>query len=177
MRWKYGLLAFVLLLLAWVVGLGCWPFIIWSPLNCQYQEVDIKSGRIRYQQYLVGLCVHERVEDTTFSRLVRPNDDGPPAEWHVVNTFSPLVRYSPHHRYHGAIYQIALVEGMLGLARFTPAAQQQLAKNVLQLWQHDGSYSSASAYLEKVEPLVERFAGSPRTIDVADLPPTDLPAK
>ncbi len=178
MRLRSVLVLLVGLILAWVVGLGCWPFLTWSSLNCRCEDVDITSGKVRYQQYLFGFCVHERTVDTGMSLLVPSDDNGSPPEWRRVNTFSPLVHYSPHHGYHGAIYQIHLIDGMSAEVRFSPAARQRIIQDVLHLWQRDGSYVSASDYLQRVESLLSNSAGSPqKMIEAADLPSTDVAAK
>jgi hypothetical protein len=173
MRLRNVLIFLGVVALLWVVVLGGWPFITWSPLNCRCEDVDVTSGRLRYQQYLLGFCLSETIEDTCISRLVSPNGSELPAIWHRVNTFSPLVHYSPHHSYHAAIGQIKLVEGMLSTANFTLAAKQRIAKDILFLWQRDGSYFSVGDYLDQLEVLVEKSIASPqKPINVADLPST-----
>jgi hypothetical protein len=158
----------------WIVGLGCWPLLIWSPLNCRHEDIDITSGRIRYQKCLLGLCVYEFVTDTEMSLLVRPNENGSPAVWRRANTFSPLVHYSPHYSYHAAIYQVRSIEAMWSMASFTPAAKQKIVQNVLFLWQRDGHDRTAGRYLNSIDSLIEELTrsrrGDEKAIDIADLP-------
>lgn len=87
----------------WVVGLGCWPVLVWSRLNCSCEDIDINSGRIRHRRYLLGICVYTTVEETSLSRVASAGGAVESANWRCVNTFSPLVHHSPHYRYHNAI--------------------------------------------------------------------------
>lgn len=67
--------------LAWVVGLGCWPLVAWSPLNCWHDDIDITTGRIRHQRYLLGMCISERVEDSALSRQLAPPAADSVTDW------------------------------------------------------------------------------------------------
>src|SRR5436309_1304498 len=104
MRFKVTLISVLLILVGgWVVGLGCYPFLTWSPLNCRYEDIDINTGRIRHQRLLLGICISERIEDSSISRELQLG--GAPADWRRANTFSPLVGYSPHYIFHSAVSQ------------------------------------------------------------------------
>jgi len=57
-----------------VIGIACvgalmfaGPF-VWTPLNCRRESVDIAAGRLMTEQYMLGICVHRRVRETTISR-------------------------------------------------------------------------------------------------------------
>jgi hypothetical protein len=162
----------VLLVVAaiWVIGFGCWPLLVWSPLNCSHHDIDINSGRVRHQGYLVGLCVCEVVEETTISRLLADEVSQKPASWQRVSTFSPMVHHSPHYRYHAAISQIHEVDRIWELAQFTPAAKRQMARNVLSLWQRGEGYGPVSKYLESVYQVSHERQKHNKTVDVKDLP-------
>jgi hypothetical protein len=164
-------------LLAWSVGLGCWPVVIWSPLNCSYEDIDISSGRIRRQHYLLGICVHETIVDTALSQFADPDGKRLAPEWRQVNTFSPMVHYSPHHQFHGAIYQAKQIEEFWEIVPFTPAAKREITRTLIFLWHRDGSYLSASRYLAPIEALVEKAVRTRRQaatlIDTRDLPRVD----
>lgn len=162
------LIIVLLLVMTWVIGLGCWPFITWSRLNCSCEYIDINSGRIRYQRYLVGLCIRESVEETALSRLVSADTEGKPAEWRCVNTFSPMVRHSPHYRYHGAIYQVQMLELFWDNYRFTPQARLQMARDVLSLWNSGEGDMPANRYIGKLESTLSGREGD--LIDMDDLP-------
>lgn len=162
------LIIVLLLVVAWVIGFGGWPFFTWSGLNCSCEDIDINSGRIRYQRYLVGVRIRESVEETALSRLVAADTEGRPAEWRSVNTFSPMVHHSPHYRYHGAINQVQMLELFWDNYHFTPQAKRQMARDVLSLWSSGGGYMPANRYLGKLESTLSGREGD--LIDVDDLP-------
>src|SRR5688572_11297203 len=93
-RWpvRFGLMAVAITCAALVLISGVF---VWSPLHCWHEYVDIRSGRLRFQHYLLYVCVSDRTEETWLSRAV-PTPLGPPA-WRRVNTFSPGARHSPHY--------------------------------------------------------------------------------
>jgi hypothetical protein len=156
-------------LVFWIVGLGCWPFVQWSTLNCLHEDIDINSGQIRRQRFLAGICVKDSVEESYLSRLVSDSVAGQPPEWRRVNTFSPLVNYSPHYRYHGAIFQVHEVEWLCQVGSFTPAAERQMAVDVLSLWQLGKGYHPVDDYLYEIGERVTN-PGRSKTIDKGDLP-------
>jgi hypothetical protein len=157
----------------WVVGFGCWPVVIWSPLNCQYQDIDINSGRVRYQRVMLGWCVHETIEETSLSRIVANETEEKIANWHRVNTFSPMVLYSPHYRYHAAIYQISELDLIWTSADFTPTAKRQMGQDVLLLWQVGKEDFLVSDNLKAVESMCEKRRASKEPIDINELPTTE----
>jgi hypothetical protein len=181
MRRRIGcLIVFLVAVLIWVVGLGCWPVLIWSPLNCWCDDIDINSGRIRYRHYLVGLLVRSSIEETELSRLAVAEGKEEPPDWHTSNTFSPFVHHSPHYTYHGASSQVRQLEMMWGCAPFTVAAKRQIARNILLLWQRDRDYHSVGQYLNEFDSLLNRrwtmvhpreWIESKDPIDTKDLPP------
>jgi hypothetical protein len=152
----------------WVIGLGCWPFLTWSRLNCCCEEIDINSGRIRERRYLLGLCVYRSVRDTSLSRVVSAGGQPEAADWRSVNTFSPFVHYSPHYRYHGAVNDVERLTTCWDLCDFSPVAKQEVATCVLSLWHSDEGYRAVSDYLNKLESVVEKRQGS--VIGIEDLP-------
>jgi hypothetical protein len=163
------LVAILVALAFWVVGLGAWPLVQWSALNCSHDDIDINSGRIRRQHFLVGLCVNESVEESSLSRLVSEVAAERPPEWHRVNTFSPMVHHSPHYRYHGAIEQIREIEAIWQLAPFTAEAKRQVARDVLSLWQVDEGDSLVNDYLNPLSQFIPQRR-EPEPIGAGDLP-------
>ena len=133
------------LLGGWVVGLGCYPFVQWSALNCRHEDLDINTGRIRHQRFLLGLRVKDRIEESAISRAVQVTEV--PPDWRRVNTVSPLVRYSPHYRLHGGIAQIRYLEMIWEMGSFTPSERSESARTVLRLWKTSGCVSGADSYL------------------------------
>lgn len=107
MKGKLTAAAVGILFIGWVVGLGFYPFLVWSPLNCSNLDVDISTGRIRHQRYLLGICVSEQIEESLLSRTLKAADT--PPNWHVAVTVSPLVSYSPLHRFGAAPSQIKMI--------------------------------------------------------------------
>lgn len=155
-------------LVIWAVGLGCWPFVQWSRLNCSHEDIDINSGRVRTRHFLLGFCVSESVEESDFSRVASSDTvDSSPA-WHRVNTFSPMVHYSPHYRYHAAIWQAREIEQLRHFAEFTPEAKRRMARDVLSIWQWEEGYYPVNDYLTRVESLIPDRGE--KTISEQDLP-------
>lgn len=166
-----GFLLFVLIF-SWVVGLGCWPFLQWSPLNRRHEDVDIDSGRIRRQWELLGICVQETIEESAVSRELADEIAGQPENWQRVNTFSPLVHYSPHYKYHAAIYQISCLELNWKIVPFTDEAKRKSSRDLLKIWQFDKGYFPAVGYLIKIEELSAKH-GKDSPVSVEDLPESE----
>jgi hypothetical protein len=122
--------------------------VVWSPLNCWYEDVDIHSGRIRRTWMLLYCQVSQCEEETWLSRAAGPQSQS--REWRRVNTFSPGTHHSPHYAYHGAIHQIRMLESIDKLVPLEPAARHRAANQLLLEWQNKGSYFGADAYLEKL---------------------------
>jgi hypothetical protein len=181
MRRRTGcLIVFLVLVLIWVIGFGCWPVLVWSRLNCWCDDIDINSGRIRYRRYLAGLLVCTSIKETELSRLVAAEGKAEPPDWHTSNTLSPFENHSPHYLYHGATYQVHELEMMWNCATFTLAAKREIVRNVFLLWRRDGGHYSVDHYLNAFEPLLQRrwtmvrpeeWIESKEPIDTKDLPP------
>lgn len=166
---------FLLVTLAWVVGLGCWPLVRWSPLHCWQDEIDIATGRIRHQRYLLGICISERVEDSAISRQLPPPAANSLADWKRVNTFSPLVYHSPHYIYHSAIHQSRELELLWQMSSFTSKAKSKSARDVVYLWQQGKSYTLAGRYIDALSKIALAQNGGAASIDVDQLPqPADF---
>ena len=104
---------------------GCFP---WSPINCSHHDVDIHSGRVRFNRYLFWLRVHDSVEDSALTRALRPDDFASTTpKWHHAVTLSPGLGHSLHYKFHSAIAQIRELELVWSLAEFTPAARRASA--------------------------------------------------
>jgi len=163
------------LTLLWVIGLGCWPFVTWSPLNCWHNDIDITTGRIRHQRFLLGICVRERVDDSALSRQLPPPADDSVTDWKRVTTLSPLVDHSPHYSYHSAIHQTQELGRLWQMSPFTSKAKSQSARDILYLWQHDGNYTPADGYIDALSKIALAQDGSAVSIYADQLPrPTDF---
>jgi hypothetical protein len=158
---------------ALVLGLACWPLFTSMPLNCWHQDVDIRSGRVRWQLDLFGLCIHERSEESILSSRTRGSTPERTAAWHrcrTIDVFPSFCRWSRHYRYHSAIAQIRMLEVLWELAPFTPNAKRQMCLDVLTLWQEARDDRLVEVYQEAVasRAISDSKGGSP--IDVAQLP-------
>ena len=159
---------FLVLIVGWVAGLGCYPLVMWSPLNCRHDDIDIDTGQIRQQRYLLGLCVRERIEDSPVSRELQLAGIAP--DWRRANTFSPLVRHSPHYAFHSAIHQTRLLELVWQTAPFTPAARKRTSQDVLRLWQTGQRDGAADGYIDALSALAMDRDTSAPPVFVEDLP-------
>jgi hypothetical protein len=161
--------ALFVVLVIWVVGTGCWPLVTWST----HEDIDINSGRVRRQRYLVGLCIHESIEPSTLTRLVEGELGEKPADWRRVTMYSSRVRVSPHYLYHGAVNQIRVLESIWDFRTFTPAAKRQAARDVLLLWQRGEGYWPVDYYLSELESISRPWDEDLEPIEVGDLPSPD----
>jgi hypothetical protein len=148
--------------------LGFFP---WSEINCSQNDIDITSGRIRYTRYLLFLPVRRSVSESALSEaLSREERAGEESDWHPVVTFSPGVRHSPHYRFHGALYQIRLLEMCWESGKMTKEARRLTARRVLQLWMETGGDSRAREYIEAVGQRAMSAMGTGTTVDLDELP-------
>jgi hypothetical protein len=114
----------------------------WSRLNCWRGEIDINSGRTRQIRFLFWIPFTGPVNDSPLTKALTAEDlAGRPEDWNSVNTLSPRQHYSPHHNFHGAFFQIHMLESCWESGRLTPAARRETARTVLRLWQEGGNYS------------------------------------
>jgi hypothetical protein len=167
--WPGLVLLLVLLLLAlWVTYPGIFYF--------HWDEVDIHSGRIRRSDYVLSIRVRQTIEASSLSRelAVLKQDAGEP-DWRTVNTFEGTHRVSPNYMYHGAIYQMRLLEQVWQLIAFTPEARRQVAATVLDLWQTGRGDDQAYRYIQAVAEVAWEVKDSGRPVDVADLPEPRAP--
>ncbi len=148
-------------------------FIPWTPINCTQQDVDIRTGRVRYSRYLAFCKVFERVEESALSRVLpREMVEGVKPEWERVNTFSPGLGHSPHYRFHGAFGQIREIEILWEAGEVDESTRRKIASRILALWQFDGSYFNADRYIDGLSDLTDINKPGPlvRTIDALEMP-------
>ncbi len=170
-RQKWIWIGVFLLVLSAPLWLSLLGFFAWSPLNCWHYDVDIRTGRIRYTRYLLFAQVVQRVEDSTLSKALQPEDlAGGQPNWQRVHTLSPNVRNSPHYIFHGAMLQIRELDLIWRAGEFTPAARQSSAKRVLQLWQQSQSDDSVRPYLQALSEIAFRGDSAHKNTDESDLP-------
>lgn len=163
-RIAIGAVVLTLVVLFFVSGV-----VRWSPLNCWNDYIDINSGRVRHTWFLLYCKVGDRTEETWLSQA--SDGPSPSPNWRCVNTFSPFVHYSPHYRYHGAIYQLNRLAALEELVPFDPAARRKVARSLLAQWQSTGSDSGAYQYLGDVERVVcSLHDNGASVVTVSDLP-------
>ena len=113
----------------------------WTRLCCEVQEINITTGQARLSRYFWFMKLSERVEETPLSHAlggetVNAADIEP---WHRVNTFSPGIPNSPHHRFHGALSQAEATGNITSPPLTTPERRRIVARHILTLWQHAGN--------------------------------------
>ncbi len=160
--------ALVLLTLFFVVPL----FFPWTRLNCWHDQIDITCGRYRYQRYLLGVKVAERVEETELSGMYRDLVGEPPEpEWRLVSTRCPWYPYGPHYRYHSALWAVQTLCETFDRAKFSDEAKKAVIVDFLRLLQEDGRDGRAREHVRNVFSFAlsseERAA---TTIDPDELP-------
>jgi len=123
-------------------------FFPWSEWNCEHQELDINTARLKFSSYLFFVKISERVEESDLSRVL-PKEflDRATPEWHRVNTFSPGVRVSPHYVFHSGMYQIRQLSNWWEGENVPDAMRQETARHMIALWKFDRSDSLAGDYL------------------------------
>ena len=127
-------------------------FIPWSGINCQHQDINIKTGQARYSRRLWFVNVSARIDDTFLSRA-RQGDTVDVADikaWHRVNTFSPGLRNSPHYIFHSALHQAHQMELLASLHELTPEHKKEIAKSILTVWQQSGRDDGADELISKL---------------------------
>ncbi|WP_165073229.1 hypothetical protein [Paludisphaera rhizosphaerae] len=132
-------------------GLSFLGFFPWSGLNCSMLEVDLDSGRTRTTRYLFWIPVQRTIADTSFTRVLNVDDRKGPPDWQAVNLTSPGTHHSPHFRFHGAAWQIRLLEVIWDLAETLPSVRRAQALEVRRLWRGRGNYHGADEYLASLE--------------------------
>lgn len=162
--------ALFILVIGWVVGIGCHPFVRWSTFNCRYEEIDINTGQIRHRQFLLHHCITERTEDSPISRELKLAGVAP--DWRRVNTFSPCVRTSPHHVFHSGIHQTITLGAIWHVAKFTPAVRKQAAEEVLRMWKTGQDNVAINEYIRALHTLAEDRNRDGPPITAAELPET-----
>jgi hypothetical protein len=147
-----------------VAGLLLAPFIVplfvpWSGINCEHQDINIKTGQARYSHSLWFIKISERIEDTPLSMALQGEtvDVADIQPWQRVNTFSLGIRHSPHYRFHSALPQAKQFEMIEALTDLTPERKSEIAKEILTAWQQTGMATGADEYILSV---MEETTGS-----------------
>jgi hypothetical protein len=130
------------------------PFPRW---NCEYQEINIKTGQSRIRKYRCFIRTKYEVKDTVLSKAISEAIDiSDIRDWHTVNRFSPpTLKVSPPYRYHEALSQVQHLEFVYNeLDMVSPEIskrkKEEIAQNVLSLWQIEGDDHSATGYIYSI---------------------------
>lgn len=138
-----------------ILGPVVWPwFSVWSRINCEVQEINIRTGRARFRRYIWYIEVSERTEGTLVSKLLdgREVEVADTEPWQTVNTFCPPgASYSPHHSYHSALYQIQRLGLIFEAADVSRAKRVEHAEELLELWQRDRSDGKAGDFVNRLD--------------------------
>ena len=169
--WLIFLAAFLILLMGFVIPKL--QIFALSPIWCIHQDVDINTGKIRYTRYLLYCKINEKINDSLLTETIEPFSENIQPDWHRVNTFSPLIQYSPHYSFHGATNQIMKVKFTWESYPFSNEAKRQIVQTVLDKWQSDGHYFGVSSYLYNVSFIADKkIKADPNSIvSVTDLLP------
>lgn len=168
MKPKITIACLLLCLVGWVVGFGCYPFVIWSPLNCSHEDIDIGTGLIRHQHFLLGICFSESTQESPISREAEFTTASP--DWRRVNTYSPLVHHSPHYVFHSAINQMQKLSYIWEMAAFTPSARKRTSQTVLHLWQAGENCNAADDYIHALSNLAANRSSDSPPLSAEELP-------
>ena len=115
--------------------------------------------------------VTSSIRDSVLTGVLSPEDlSVRPADWHPVTTLSPGQHYSPHHYFHGAIFQIHMLESCWETGKMTPAARREMARQVMQLWREEGRYHRAGDYIEAAWEQAGEARKRGKVMDMNDLP-------
>jgi hypothetical protein len=124
----------------------------WSEINCQHQDINIKTGQARYSRYLWYVKIWETIRDTPISvalggEVIDAVDIKP---WHRVNTFALGSGYSPNYRFHGTFHQTHDLGMTFQMIELEPEEKREIAENILKLWQTGKGYRSIDDSLQAV---------------------------
>ena len=120
----------------------------WSPINCQYQDIDLDTGRVRYMTLIYWVSISQDIKHTAVSlELAEESLNAKGGNWQRVNTFSPGRKNSPYHVFHCALYQVKQLEMVWVLEGHDDLARKASAKELLRLWQKSGCDSGVDDYL------------------------------
>jgi len=127
-------------------------FMPWTKLNCEQQDINIKTGQARYTRYIWYVKTSERIDDTAISKALQGEtvDVAAVKPWQRVNTFSLGVLHSPNYLFHGAFGQIREMAMADKVTKFTPERRREVARTMLELWQKSGNYHGCKDYVRKL---------------------------
>jgi len=142
----------------------------WPELGCEFEDVDINTGRIRHTRYLLYCKMGENIEDSILTQTIGQFPDGLQPDWQHAFAFNLGSGHS-HFTYYRAISQIRDVDLIWGAYHFSDEAKRHMAQTILDRWQSDGNYWGAGSYIRDVGNTVrEKTESDPKAIiSLADI--------
>lgn len=127
-------------------------FIPWSKINCRHQDINIKTGHVRYSRNLWFVELRPRIKDTPLSSALHGEtvDVNSIDAWQRANVFSPWLHHSPHYMFHGALSQARQFGNFVSSHNLTPDQERETARGILTTWQTSGSYYEVFEYLSEL---------------------------
>jgi hypothetical protein len=121
-------------------------------INCEQQDINIKTGQGRYSRSLWFVRVSERIKDTPLSLALQGEtvNIADVQAWHRVNTFFLGGGYSPQYAFHGAFSQasqVGMIQSDLKLGR---ERNCEIARAILTAWQQSGNAHGANACIQNL---------------------------
>jgi hypothetical protein len=133
------------------------PFLpVFGPLlvgiNCEQQDINIRTGQARSSRSLWFLKVSERIKETSLSQAlngetIQVANINP---WQHVNTFVLRGKVSPNYVFHGAFNQAEQFGRIQSDLNFGPKRNREIARTILTAWQESGRASGAEAFIRKL---------------------------
>ena len=148
---------------------GIFPY---SQLNCWTEDVDLVTGRIRNQRYMLTYKISESTQDSWLTESLDPKSiENTLPKWRRAGTFSPFHAVSPQHTYNGTMEQIRTLQGISQRVPFDPDARRTVAQRVLGMWRSSGSAKRAQGYVDALAETAQELTKTPgASITTADLP-------
>jgi hypothetical protein len=153
MRTTFLLKTYIILIVLLLAGFAYSILNPWSRINCVYEDIDIKTGRVHIQRNVLFIRVSSQIKETSISKIWGEYCGEYPAPvWRRVNTFwgFDVGGSSPHHAYHGAVEAARVLEMSFALTSFSREAQKKAIQTFFQLMQVENSDKSASRYAQFV---------------------------
>lgn len=140
-----------------------------SRYNSRFTSMDIASGQLRHERYLLGVKVSDRLEETRLSEAYRQLvGNTSPAEWRTVRSDVPgyLINWMHGNSFFASRWlALAFEKG-----RFSDDAKRQALLTFFRLLQQDDNPDRAEEYALSIWATVNDDPPY-RTIESAALPP------
>jgi hypothetical protein len=134
------------------------------------QEVDLSTGRMRSNQYVLFCRTKSDVQETALSEALAGRPPVGEELWVCVDKSSPAgPQTSAHCPYQRATRQITSMWELWEVHRFEPDAKVKSATQLLRVWRRGGNDHAAGEYVSYFQYwLMDREEGRPVALD--DIP-------